>query len=56
MVLIPPLVSDLVKSVWSAPSISIDVLALGNAKTLGNSQIAGTLFSQKLSGPSKLIF
>ena len=26
MVLIPPLVSDLVKSVWSAPSISIDVL------------------------------
>ena len=28
MVLIAPLVSDLVKSVWSAPSISIGVLDL----------------------------
>ena len=31
MILIPPLVSDLVKSVWSAPSISVDVLALSKA-------------------------
>ena len=28
MVMIPPLVSDLVKSVWSAPSISIGVIGL----------------------------
>ena len=33
MFLIPPLVSDLVKSVWSAPSISIGVLELFNLRT-----------------------
>jgi hypothetical protein len=32
MVVIPPLVSDLVKSVWSAPSISIGVLILENER------------------------
>ena len=32
MVLIAPLVSDLVKSVWSAPSISIGVLILENER------------------------
>ena len=35
MVLIPLLVSDLVKSVWSAPSISIGVLDQGSTEGFG---------------------